>query len=222
MFTDIADLKRRLLQEDDVDDIQDGEELTFGYLQPGHGIKGRQFSLLNSSDLSAMYSIHHGRKHINMWAKISKIKAAPPPQKRQRRSPVTESLGKTSVAAGPSKYIAQQQKMTELEVIVSELSEQHGNSYTTEQVRAWAHMLQMKKHDSYEEPPKKPFFKTAEKGAPSKASVSDTMSPGKRIQYRSQCIDQLDKWHDLKERGIITDSQYAEMQDTILSDIKKF
>ena len=47
MFTDIADLKRRLLQEDDVDDIQDGEELTFGYLQPGHGIKGRQFSCLS-------------------------------------------------------------------------------------------------------------------------------------------------------------------------------
>ena len=52
VFTDIAELKCRLLQEDDVDDIQDGEELTFGYLQPGHGIKGRQFSLLNSGDLS--------------------------------------------------------------------------------------------------------------------------------------------------------------------------
>lgn len=81
-------------------------------------------------------------------------------------------------------------------------------------------MLQMKTHDSYEEPPKKPFFKAAQKDASSKAS--DTMSPGKRIQYRSQCIDQLDKWHDLKKRGVITESQYAEMQDAILSDIKKF
>ena len=92
--------------------------------------------------------------------------------------------------------------------------------YTAEQIRAWAHMLQMKKHDSYEEAPKKPFFKTALKGATSK--VSDSMSPGKRIQYRSQCIDQLDKWHVLKTRGVITESQYAEMQDAILSDIKNF
>ena len=80
-------------------------------------------------------------------------------------------------------------------------------------------MLQMKKHDSYEEPPKKPFFKTTKAGPTKPQGV---MSPGKRIQYRSQCIDQLDKWHDLKERGIITESQYSEMQDAILSDIKKF
>ena len=105
-----------------------------------------------------------------------------------------------------------------MEAIVNELSERHGNTYTVEQTRAWAHMLQMKKHDSYEEPPQKPFFK--QQSLPSKSS--DTMSPGKRIQYRSQCIEQLDKWHDLKKRGVITESQYAEMQDAILSDIKKF
>ena len=108
--------------------------------------------------------------------------------------------------------------MSELEVIVDDLSERHGDAYTTEQIRAWAHMLQMKKHNSYQEPPKKPFFKTA-KGGP---KTQDGMSPGKRIQYRSQCIDQLDKWHDLKKRGVITESQYSEMQEAILSDIKKF
>ena len=79
-----------------------------------------------------MYSIHHGRKQINLWVKISKKKATPPPPKRA--SPVTESLGKTS--AGSSKYTAQQQNMMELEVIVREMSEQHGNTYTTEQIRA--------------------------------------------------------------------------------------
>ena len=51
----------------------------------------------------------------------------------------------------------------------NELSDQHGDVYTTEQIRAWAHMLQMKKHDSYEEPPKKPFFKIVLEGANSNA-----------------------------------------------------
>ena len=117
VFTDVAEMKHRLLQETDVNDILDGEELTFGYLKPDHGTKGRQFPLLNSSDLSSMYSIHHGRKQINLWIKISKKKAMPPPPKRQRTSPVIESSGRTS--AGSSKYTAQQQKMTELEVIVN-------------------------------------------------------------------------------------------------------
>ena len=77
--------------------------------------------------------------------------------------------------------------MTVLEVIVDDLSERHGDAYTTEQIRAWAHILQMKKHDSYEEPPKKPFFKTI-KACPTKPQ--GVMSPFKRIQYRSQCIDE--------------------------------
>ena len=47
------------------------------------------------------------------------------------------------------------------------------------------------------------------------------MSLSKRIQYRSLCIEQLDKWHDHKKRDVITDSQYAEMQNVIFSDIKK-
>ena len=216
-FTDISEMKHQLLE--DVCACADGEELTFGYLQPGHGTKGRQVPLLNSSDLSNMYSAHDGRKQIILWVKISKKKVTPPPPKRQRTTLVSESSNKASNAAGSSRFSAQQQKMTELEAIVNELSERHGNTYTVEHTRAWAHMLQMKKHDSYEEPPQKPFFKTA-KSLPSKSS--DTMSPGKRIQYRSQCIEQLDKWHDLKKRGVITESQYAEMQDAILSDIKKF
>ena len=40
--------------------------------------------------------------------------------------------------------------MTQVQVIVDELEERHGTSkkYSLEQFRAWAHMLQLKKHDS--------------------------------------------------------------------------
>ena len=48
------------------------------------------------------------------------------------------------------------------------------------------------------------------------------MSPGKRIKYRSECIDQLDKWHALLEKGVIDQAQFKELQDTILHDIKQF
>ena len=48
------------------------------------------------------------------------------------------------------------------------------------------------------------------------------LSPGKTIQYRSECIDQLDKWHSLMERGVISVDEFKEKQQTILSDIKKF
>ena len=102
-----------------------------------------------------------------------------------------------------------------MQEIVDKLEKQHSKKYTIEQLRAWGNMLMMKKHDSYDRPPDKPFFKER------KAEQPSAKSPGKRIHYRSECMDQLDKWHSLLSRGVITPEQYAEMQESILSDIKK-
>ena len=72
-------------------------------------------------------------------------------------------------------------------------------------------MLQMKKHDSYQDPPKKPFFKSNSKAHKLDDKSSDGLSPGKRIQYRSECINQPDKWHGLMKRGAITEEEFKEM-----------
>ena len=42
------------------------------------------------------------------------------------------------------------------------------------------------------------------------------------INLRTQCIDQLTKWHRLMEDGVISQNEYEEMHKPILSDIKKF
>lgn len=36
---------------------------------------------------------------------------------------------------------------------------------------------------------------------------------------RSECIDQLEKWHMLMECGVISSDQYKELKDTILKYI---
>ena len=53
--------------------------------------------------------------------------------------------------------------MFELQEIVDELEKLHNNKYTTEQLRAWGHMMMMKKHDWYEHPPDKPFSNNVKK-----------------------------------------------------------
>lgn len=42
-----------------------------------------------------------------------------------------------------------------------------------------------------------------------------------KVSLRSECIQQLDKWHDLMVRGIISIGQYKEFKDMILTDMKK-
>ena len=78
-----------------------------------------------------------------------------------------------------------------------------------------AHMIHTHKHESMETPSNKPFFGK-------KKADSVAVSPGKRINLRSACISQLDKWHQLKERRVMSDDQYQELQKTILEEIKRF
>ena len=86
--------------------------------------------------------------------------------------------------------------------------------YTIEQLRTWAHLIQMGKHSSKETPPNKPFFQSSSK---CKASPE----PGKVIAMRGECISQLKKWHELLEAGAITQAQYDDLQAKILLDINK-
>jgi hypothetical protein len=79
----------------------------------------------------------------------------------------------------------------------------------------------MKKHSSYDEPPDKPFFRSSHKPS-STSTPTSAVSPGKRINMRGQCVDQLLKSHQLFEKGVLSQEQYEEFQASILNDVKKF
>lgn len=195
--------------------------LSLGFIQPGHGAKGRQIQVSSDEDLTMMYEHHKGKKHILLWIKVHVISQTGRGTKRPLSAINTPNDG-TSTNVGTKKtssnYQSHIEKMSEVQSIVAELDKRHGTIFTKEQLTAWAHMIGMKKHDSYDEPPKKPFFKTKKVIE----KYGNTLSPGKRISYRSECIDQLDKWHTLLEKGAISHVQFEELQATILGDIKKF
>ena len=48
------------------------------------------------------------------------------------------------------------------------------------------------------------------------------LSPTKRVMLRTQCIEQLERWHNLMKSGGITKEQYDELQGSILSEVKKY
>ncbi len=128
-------------------------------------------------------------------------------------------------------------KISEVECIVKKLQDKHGNQYSGEKCNAWTHLIHVGKHDSHDDPPDLPYFRgtkkrklqTASEGrensppspqAASKSSPSIITSPSKRVGLRSQCIEQLVKWHSLLEKGAISQLQYDEMQKAIMEEIK--
>lgn len=74
-----------------------------------------------------------------------------------------------------------------------------------------------------------PYFKKPCRQVPrsvdnhvSDQTQSSSMSPGKRIQLRSECLDQLTKLHSLLENGGVPAEQYHTLQEAILGDIQNF
>ena len=91
----------------------------------------------------------------------------------------------------------------------------------------------MKKHTSYDKPPDKPFWRTAQQknvaSGNSTASVTmcdiETSSrrdfPGKRINMQGKCMEQSMQLHKLFENNVITQEQYEEMKLDIMGEVKK-
>ena len=206
-----------------------------GYISPGHGAKGKHNSLLDDDDLSSMYLEYEGKRGVNgvlLWC--YGVSAGDSPGTRQSVSTARKrSKSPTKDENPPLSKCGK--KLKEIEEIVQKLKEKHAKLYTLEQYNCWAHTIDMGKHESYECPPDLPFFvgkrarATTNPSSASAASSSSPMvtqesmppSPGKRIRYRGECMDQLTKWHSLMEKGIITQDQYRDFRSTILSDIEK-
>ena len=185
-----------------------------GYIQLGHSCKGKQRWIVSERDIEEMYKDHKGAREILLWCYSKDDNDVTLLSKLPWVS--VSSASSSALKTSQAESIAQ--KLTEVDEIDSGLSEKHSKMYTAEQIRAWAHLIHMNKHDSYDVPPNKPILTRRKERA---SATTGTHLPGKKIGLRSQCIDQLKKWHKLLECGGITQAQYDELQATIMGDIKQ-
>ena len=186
-------------------------DFLFGYLSPGRGVKGKQYSSTADDELTTMYTEYDGRKSVNLWIKV---------QVKEKKRSHSSSTDDAPPSKRSGRFDAQMKRMDDIQEIIEKLKEKHSNDkYTPEQLHCWANLIQMKKHSSYESPPEYRYFNSKVSGGKSTASVSQA-SPGKRIQQRSECIDQLKKLHKLMEDGIVSEEQYHEMHKKIMADIQ--
>ena len=212
------------------------EVTEIGYISPGHGANGKYNDLVNDDDLELMYKEYEGRRGVHgvlLWCYRAPegTTDAADSQTITKSSQRKRSCSRAKEDNPPTKCA---KKMMQIEEIVDKLKEMHSGLYSIEQYNCWAHTIDMGKHKSYDSPPDLPFF--VGKKAPAKPSTpvvatavvtqgsagsSQPESPGKRIRYRGECMDQLTKWHSLMEKGIIIEEQYQGFVGKILNDIEK-
>ena len=211
-FNSLESIKAAL--KDRGGNVNDG----IGYIEPGHGLNGKQKWLLDDDDVSEMYTAHRKSREVMLYAynnvpggsesgessvtrgkrpKLKPLKETPPPKR-----------GSTST-------------ITQVEAIIADLKERHGSKYDAAKYACWAHCIQNGKHSSVDEPPDLPFFTGRKKsGSTSQCDTTSSGSPTKRLSLRTECINQLSKWHSLLQGGAISQDQYDEMKDTIMEDMK--
>lgn len=217
--TTIDELRAKLCEELKIDIAE------LGYISPGHGLKGKLNPLTGDEDLEDMYEEYKNKRDIMLWCSTPHSKSDGSTESNRKKRSLTFDKPNEEVPP-PTKKQACAQKIKDVEAVVDALKEKHGTKYSVEQLNAWAHMIQMGKHVSTEVPPALPYFGKApsskEAGTqPVQLSSPQpvALSPGKRITLRSECIDQLGKWYSLLEKGVITQSKYEQLQETILGDM---
>lgn len=185
------------------------EIVDIGYIEPGHGMKGKKHWLFTDDDVEEMYKKHLGKRSILLWA--------------------YSFVQSTKTKRVDSTYAAHKESLDEANEKFDELRKKHGNKYTSEQLKVWAQYIRLGKHDSTDEAPDKPYWKgrkrldthsqvpLAKRLSPGISTVA-SVSPIKKVSVRSELLDQLGKWHKLNENGVVSNEEYEELK---VSDIKQ-
>ena len=207
-FSDVGILKAKLQEVF----LKDTQEIDVGYIEPGHGSRGKLRWLSSTADLEDMYALFSSRnkKEILLWC-------CPRKKEMPMQKPKPPATGNSTAPTQHQQHVS---RLENVDNIFQQLREKHDN-FSDEQIRTWAHMISMHRHDSYELPPDKPFFRKRKVPKVPSGDDGTGVSPGKKLSMRSECIDQLHKWHDLYEKRAISKEQYEEFQRSILGDMKR-
>ena len=121
-----------------------------GYIEPGHGLKGKQWWLLVDDDLHEMYSGFTGKREILLRKQ---------PKKQTETRKCVKKCHSNHTAQTNSKKGTLAMKITEVESIVDKFRKLHSNTYSVQQFNTGAHLIRVGKHSSIDVPHDLPYFR---------------------------------------------------------------
>ena len=111
-------------------------------------------------------------------------------------------------------------KKDEVTIIYKNLDEKHHGTYSSEQLKVWAHLIHNGSHKSYDTAPNKRFFHGG-KSARSGGQDQSEFSPAKRCNMRSRYAVQLKDLHMLYENGVLSKEEFDEQKSKIMEQLNK-
>lgn len=194
-------------------------------------------NIRNSEDLQELWSSIHNNNKLIMWCDGLKVRG----QKRVIADEESDDVIK------PKKKKNDVDDMNEaVQTRIKALKELHSGIYTPMQLRIWAEMLNGDVHCSMADPPTSTMFVRAGSGKPpkKKSTQDDSFSqaitqiasalspqasrgsipgrsPGRLIDSRSKCYKQLTDLSNLKQLGLLDDTEYCGEREAIMEALMK-
>ena len=193
-----------------------GDTFDVGYIEASRqGIRGKTRWIFSSDDIDDMYKSYssackteiilwcHGRKQTRKKRPLPATEDSDGGSKRSR-TPCSEAIRKT---------------MDEVTAIYQTLDKKHHGTYSPEQLKVWAHLINNRSHESYETAPNKRFFHGG-KGKDT-ATCATEFSSVKRCNLRSQYVVQLKDLHTLCENGNLSQKEFDDQKCKIMEHLNK-
>ena len=212
--------------------VPDSLSFGIGYFDGKH-----QMSLYSQDDLGTMYDKHKLGGEVMLWC--------------DARCKDSVRTGRKRNSDSDSGLMKRQEKEEELEGVFKDLKSKHGDKFSIPHLKLWSRMISNGIHDDVDSPPDIPAFQGNTKkprketlaDAISNAAITVTkalstsqepnttlsettkvttgMSPRKAVELRMKNLEQLRYLKNLFEDGILSEKEFAEQKNSILSSLRK-
>ena len=175
-FTDMENLQGFIRTR--FEEFTEFDDICVGYIEPGHGWKGKQMWINSDEDITDLYVVCSKVKHILLWCYL------PTEKKRKHKMEFHEEKQNKRARC----LTSNSNKIDETKDIFQDLINTHNHKYSPEQLHAWAQMVQMNKHSSLEVPPKMPFFMSHHQEPRAQEKLTSAVSPVRVVYIHGQNV----------------------------------
>ena len=238
-FESPLDLKQQLLESlgDHVPALSSIDTFNVGYLQRKSQTK---HWIVSDKDIDSMYAQY--TEDISLWCdqRVEEVVTSSNAAKQKRAG---------AENAPPPKRTNYTDREEAIEEIATELNEFHGDNYSYPQYKLWARLIACGQHTDKENPPNVPMItgsyskerkqkagssdlgeiiagaavaivKALKDPSEKNASVTSTVSPGKRASLSGQYLKQLEIIQKLKDEGVLSLNEYQAQKQRIMENLQ--
>ena len=158
------------------------DDICVGYIEPGHGWKGKQVWLNSDEDITDLYVVCSKVKDILLWCYL------PTEKKRKHKTEFHEEKQNKRARC----LASNSNKSDETKDIFQDLINTHNHKYSPEQLHAWAQIVQMKNIHPWKFHPKCHSLWSSQEPRAQEKLISAISSSGQsQYTYTDRSIEQL-------------------------------